>query len=356
MSEEETEAPKKSRLLEVKAGAFVVLVLLIGLGTVMILSEKQHVFEHEVVFHAAFIEIQGLKEGAPVRVAGVNVGSVSRIDFIARDGKPLVEVDLKIARAGSVHVRADSIARIDAQGLLGDKLIEISAGSPSQAVVPAGATLPTTVPADFDKMLRQAGETIERAKTVADKAAAALDAIADPKLVDDLHASMSSLRALMAATEKGEGLAHAIFYDRGTTRQFQALTARVNLLVGHVDDGVAKLDNILDATDDRGRQIVNNLSGAAKSLGDTLGDVRRAQIIHNLDHASADLAYLTAYTKEGKGSLGGAIIDPVAYQQLVTILGGVSRSRVLRALVRYAITQDDGQGTARVVDGPRPKK
>ncbi len=351
MSEEESEAPKSgTRWLEVKAGAFVVVVLVVALGTAFILSEKRHVFEHETVFHTDFSEIQGLKEGAPVRVAGVNVGSVSRIDFITRNGKPLVEIDLKIARERCVQVRADSVARIDAQGLLGDKLIEISAGSPDQPQVQAGGMLPSTPPADFDKMMRQANEVMERAKTVADKAATVMEAIADPKMVADLHASMASVRELLAATEKGQGLMHAVFYDRATTADFKQLTARVNLLVGHVDDGVAKLDEILAATDDHGRQVVNNLALAAKGVGETFDDVHRSQIIHNIDHAAADVAYLAAYTKAGKGTLGGVIIDPVAYEQIITILGGVARSRVLRALVRYAITQDDGSRTARVVD------
>jgi phospholipid/cholesterol/gamma-HCH transport system substrate-binding protein len=346
---ESKRARRSARMLEIQAGAFVVLLLLIGLGTVTVLSEKRHVFEREVVLHAAFREIQGLKEGAPVRISGVNVGAVSRIDFIARDGKPLVEVDLKIARSQCRHVRTDSVARIDAQGLLGDKLIEITAGSPSQPPVSEGATLVSSAPADLDQMMRTAGETLDRVKLVADQAAVAMQAIADPKMLDDLHASMSSLRGLMAATEKGNGLAHALFYDPRTARELSQLTEHVDQLVAHVDDGVTKVDGILAATDGNGRQLVNNLSSAARGVGALLGDVQRTQLVSNLSKASGDLAYLTAYTRAGKGSIGGALIDPVAYEQLVTILGGVNRSRTLRALVRYAISQDEGSAPPKTV-------
>ena len=44
------------------------------------------------------------------------------------------------------------------------------------------------------------------------------------------------------------------------------------------------------------------------------------------------------------------VVDPTVYEQLVQVLGGVGRSRVLRALVRYAISRDDEKGAARVID------
>ena len=54
--------------------------------------------------------------------------------------------------------------------------------------------------------------------------------------------------------------------------------------------------------------------------------------------------------KAGQGTLGALVVDPTVYEQLVQVLGGVGRSRVLRALVRYAISRDDEKGAARVVD------
>ena len=54
----------------------------------------------------------------------------------------------------------------------------------------------------------------------------------------------------------------------------------------------------------------------------------------------------------GRGTIGMALKDPTVYEQLVTVLGGVARSRVLRALVRYAILKDDGQKAGKAVDEP----
>ena len=90
-------------------------------------------------------------------------------------------------------------------------------------------------------------------------------------------------------------------------------------------------------------------------MGGAASDLQRSNIIPHLQRASADLADLTGYVKAGKGSLGGVLMDPTAYEQLVTVLGGVQRSRVLRALVRYAIFRDQGQKSARVVDEPPAK-
>ena len=70
----------------------------------------------------------------------------------------------------------------------------------------------------------------------------------------------------------------------------------------------------------------------------------------NLERASGDLAAMTGYMKAGRGTLGALVVDPTVYEQLVQVLGGVGRSRILRALVRYAISRDDEKGAARVVD------
>lgn len=59
---------------------------------------------------------------------------------------------------------------------------------------------------------------------------------------------------------------------------------------------------------------------------------------------------------QGEGSLGGIVNDPTVYEDLKTVLGNVKRNRILRALVRYAISnRGEVQGVGRVQDeAPRP--
>jgi phospholipid/cholesterol/gamma-HCH transport system substrate-binding protein len=97
--------------------------------------------------------------------------------------------------------------------------------------------------------------------------------------------------------------------------------------------------------------VFNEVARAARNIGDAAGDLHRAGVVANLDRASGDLAAMTASVRAGQGTIGALLADPTIYEQLVTVLGGVARSRILRALVRYAIGRSSEQEVGRVVDG-----
>src|SRR5205085_3204681 len=121
----------------------------------------------------------------------------------------------------------------------------------------AGDNIGTVPPVDITKLVEQAGEVMDRAKKVADRAAYAIDAFAAPKTVNDVQASLSSMRALLRAVEHGPGFVHALFYDPEQARAVSALVQHVDDLTRHVDGGVRSVDAILSATDRDGRQLVN---------------------------------------------------------------------------------------------------
>jgi phospholipid/cholesterol/gamma-HCH transport system substrate-binding protein len=109
--------------IDLKVGAFVVGGALLGLVIVLLLGRERHVFEPRVAIHTRFTDVQGLRVGAPVWLSGVSVGTVSGISFSA--GGKVVRVDLELTRKFLNWARADSVARIDSQGLLGDKLVSL---------------------------------------------------------------------------------------------------------------------------------------------------------------------------------------------------------------------------------------
>lgn len=340
----------KDRKLEIKVGLFVVATLLLGAIGVLLLGKSRHVFEQRVKLRATFADVGGLVQGAPVRVSGVNVGTVAQIQFVSAAPRPQIVVEVEITQSAVNLVRTDSVARISSQGLLGDKIIEINAGSTAAPALERNGEIKTAPAPDLDKMLQQASTIIDDAKKVADRTAAAFDQLAEPKTIAALRESLVHLHGLLHATEKGGGLAHALFYDKRTADELTRLETNLSNLTAHVDRGVQHLDAVLGAADGDGKQLLNNVSRAARSVGQTADEVQRAHLVATLGRASGDLAAMTGYMKSGQGTLGALVVDPTVYEQLVQVLGGVGRSRVLRALVRYAITRDDEKGAARVVD------
>jgi phospholipid/cholesterol/gamma-HCH transport system substrate-binding protein len=339
--------------LEAKVGAFVVALLGIGALLVFLLGSRRGVFEEQVVVQALFKDVGGLREGAQVRLAGVVSGSVSRIDFVEQKSGIMVRTVMHINRTRFPLVRADSMARIDAQGLLGDKIIEISVGSKASPPLAEGATLRTQQMPDISQLMSQSSEVLEELKRVANAATRAFETFTDPQVAEDLRASFSSLRALMEAAVHGHGLAHALFYDKESAAIVNQLGTSLDTLVGHIDRAVDQVARLLSAVDSDGMQVLNNISRAARSIDHTASDLNQSRMLPDLERAVADLSAMMRSVRAGNGTLGALVTDNTAYEQLVTVLGGVERSRVLRALVRWAITKDEGSHAARTIEDPK---
>lgn len=111
------------------ASLFFIVVIIFALGAKTGIGESK--FYQTVVFN----DVGGLKEGAPVRISGVNVGAVREITFI---DKPTigrrVKVTLSILSKYRKELDRHSQYSIKTEGLLGDKLIDIQQGSKGEIV------------------------------------------------------------------------------------------------------------------------------------------------------------------------------------------------------------------------------
>ena len=87
-------------------------------------------------------------------LAGVPVGRVGAIR-LPEPGSAKVRVELLIARRVQDRIRADSLARIETLGLLGDKIIDVSLGSPGAAILQDGGELRTEEPFDTARLTQQ---------------------------------------------------------------------------------------------------------------------------------------------------------------------------------------------------------
>lgn len=321
----------------IAVGAFLILLIIGAFAVVFLLGSKRNVFEERVRLRAQFDNVQGLRAGAPVWLSGVGVGRVTSVHFSESFTDRRVRVDLEISRQALPRVRADSVAHIATQGLLGDKLIEISVGSADQPGLAPGAVLKSQSPADLEEMIAEAGEAVKRVRDAADRAAQVVSQLGQPSTINDIRRAIASLRALARAAAQGPGLVHALFYEPKTARSFERASAGVDKLIARVDGAVEKVDRILGATDEEGRHVVNQIARAARGIGDVTTDLSRTRTVANLERASADVAALAARTRRGEGTIGALLVDPTVYERLVTILGGIERSRILRAVIRYAI-------------------
>src|SRR5262249_58907842 len=157
------------------------------------LGARARLFESRYTIHADFTEVGGLAEGATVRLAGVQIGRVSAVRLPSEPGGK-VRVDLNITRQYSDRIRQNSVARIDTQGLLGDKIVEITVGTADVPVVPPAGIIASRDPVDIGQALTQGTETVKNVAALSENLGKMAKSFNESKIMDDISAATGSAR------------------------------------------------------------------------------------------------------------------------------------------------------------------
>ena len=136
-----------------RVGVLVVLaVLFLSIG-VFLIGNKDLLFSSTYRLKADFQNVAGLNNGAEVRIGGIHQGTVKEIDLPSQpDGKVTVVMNLRTPTRNIV--KKDSRASIKTEGLLGDKYVEISFGSPKAEAVGNYDTIASETPKDMSEETR----------------------------------------------------------------------------------------------------------------------------------------------------------------------------------------------------------
>jgi len=100
------------------------------------------------MINAEFNNISGVKEGADVQIAGVNVGKVRGLSLSA-DHIAVVSMQLD----KDIAIPIDSIASVKSQGIIGDKYIQITLGGDESTFKPGDSILDTESSVDLESLI-----------------------------------------------------------------------------------------------------------------------------------------------------------------------------------------------------------
>ena len=255
---------KSSKFAEIKVGIFVVVILfLFGVGIFAIGSHQKY-FQRQYTLWASFSNIKGLIVGAPVRLAGLTVGRVNDIHFPENPAVKTIRVELKINKGVQKRICGDSIASIQTMGLLGDKYVEISLGSPQCGVLADNARIKTVEPIDLMEYATKLEETIDAVNTI---------------LID--------VKAISGQIRSGKGLLHAILYDPAggeLVNNLAVASASAGDLMKDLSSAVKSVDNIVKKVE-RGEGTLGGLINdptVYEDLKVILGGAKRSKTIKGL--------------------------------------------------------------------------
>lgn len=346
------------------AGVFVAIGVAALFATVMVIGKEKRLFGEQIALRTYFLDVQGLQAGAPVRLAGVAIGKVDVIEFAANQADKRILVRLSIEKSASEKLRGDSVASIASSGLLGDKLVNVTMGTPKEPSLKDGDELKSIEPPDYFKFVEKGQLILDKGALVADNLAKLLENAGSDQNMQNFASMLKRTDNILKQVEQGPGLAHMALYDKNAPKQASTMLAsladastKLNTAMAKIDAFTKQLeknDGLLNTLlhDKRGEEIVTTLNKTMTSLNEIIGHVQNEDgILHTLVYKSADLNFLKELNEasaklkviiegvqKGQGTVGALITDDTIYEDLKEILGGIKRNKVIKALFRYSIS------------------
>ncbi len=154
---------------------------LVGLGIlgylIFLLSGSQGFFRSRSDLYTYLPDSAAIAQGADVRLNGILVGRVLRVDLSgSADPKRVVKVTLQVDDNFLPSVPVDSVAQITAGNLLATKYINITKGRSAQTVK-AGAELASLNTAEFEDLVQQGYSALGSMDAILKKADSIIDQI-----------------------------------------------------------------------------------------------------------------------------------------------------------------------------------
>lgn len=355
------------RNMALRVGIFLVAGLLVAAAIIFLIGEKRGMFTRKVTLYANFADTGGLVAGAPVRLAGLDIGTVGEIEFPTELGRKEARVELSVGARYLDRIRKDSEVFIDSKGLLGDKIVSISLGSAAAAPHEDGDTLRSRSGPSMGDLATQLGDVLTSVTSLSKSADSVIHSFMTEQTRADFARITASTADLLDQAAHGDGLAHRLFYDRawadeigatlgeahGALRNIHTATARVDRILAQIETGNGSGHELIYGT--TAKEAFENLRDSTETLASLLQEVRdgkgllhsviydeeQARAVHELTEMSVRLNRMVADAEKGRGTIGALMVDPSVYEDLRTILGNVERNVLLKALIRFTIKEGD---------------
>jgi phospholipid/cholesterol/gamma-HCH transport system substrate-binding protein len=309
----------RDRRLSLIVGGFVLLALGTLALAILSLSAQRGLWTSRYRLIAYFGNVQGLIGGAPVWLAGTQVGRVESLSLGTRPtGEPAVRVQLQVDREVEERIRADSVAQIGTIGLLGDKYVELTMGTDAAAALRDGDELGTVSPIDVNMVMSTGAQALESVERLATNMNEVIEGFGTEG-TQNLAAAFSAMTDMIQEVRSGEGLLHSLIYDEYEGGSVES-----------VEKSLATLEKILREID-QGDGVLHSLIYDAPTEQDVVLEVLEA---------GARLNSILAKVDRGDGTLGLMVNDPTLYEDLKLLVGGANRSAVVRTMIRMS-TDDE---------------
>lgn len=153
----------QSQKFKARLGFFVATGLVLFVLAIFYIGRQKHLFNPVFKASTKFSNVSGLQIGNNIRFSGINVGTVDNI-FILNDST--VKVDMLIDKNVQKFIKTDCQVMIGSEGIIGDRVINITQGNGDSPTVKEGQLLQAIEPIETDQIIANLKVTVENAEVV----------------------------------------------------------------------------------------------------------------------------------------------------------------------------------------------
>ena len=269
-----------------------------------------------------FSDIAGLKTGAVVRVAGVDVGKVTDIEFSGAE----VQVTLEVNEAQQERITENSRTSIGSLSLLGEPIIIISPSSQGRRLVDGDFIPSGAAPAGIASLAAPVQEGVQEVtaliRDIRGGKGTVGKLVTDEQMYREFNALLGSAEGVIAGINRGQGTLGKLTRDDAAYRELQGSLTNLNEMTRRIRAGEGSLGKFLN--DDA---LAKSLSQTANNFDEITGKLNRGEgtagklltdkaVYDRLNAITERIDKLMSAIQSGQGTAGQLVTDKQLYDNM----------------------------------------
>jgi phospholipid/cholesterol/gamma-HCH transport system substrate-binding protein len=308
---------------QLKVGVLVIIALTIISAIIVLVLGVESPFARRYTLYTYLPNISGLRPDSPVMLEGVNAGTVDDYEFVSGDLEKGVRIKMRILKKYQNRIRTDSIAKLRSLGLLGDKYIEITQGTPNGRVLAEGEVITGAPPLDLDEMIAKGTHTFDNLSLTVDNIKAITQGILNGegtvgKLMRD-DSLFNNINETARKLHEGNGTVASLLNDATLYRELSSTAENLKKISAKIDKGEGAAGKLI-SNKEVGESLQSSITKIESVLArmdkgeGTLGKLSTDPALYNnLNRVTANLGPITDQIAKGQGTVGALLKDKQLY-------------------------------------------
>jgi len=273
---------EKEILKNIRLGVFVIVGAVLLIVALYVVGNKRNLFGKTFSISAKFYNVNGLMRGNNVRFAGIDVGTVERVEIVNDSS---VNVIMIIEKDLQKFIKKNAVASVGTDGLMGNKLVNINVVDKLAPVIEDGDELQTLRSIETDEMTRTLNITNENIKVIS----------SNVRGITDKLSSKNSLLTILTDTVVAENIRSAIVNIKDAGGQALGMASNLEQITEKIKNGKGTIGSLI--TDSSLFLNISQVIDRLQKVSDTAGI------------AAGDISSIIGKVKRGDGTVGNLLTD-----------------------------------------------